>query len=40
MNSYKSHTLFYKQKIMNIQKEFDNNLVDFSITLELGDLDE
>ena len=26
MNSYKSHTLFYKQKIMNIQKEFDNKL--------------
>ena len=26
MNSYKSHTLFYKQKIMNIQKEFDNKI--------------
>ena len=26
MNSYKSHTLYYKQKIMNIQKEFDNKI--------------
>ena len=36
----KKEILEINYNLINYQKEFDNNLVDFSITLELGDLDE